>query len=140
MMSAYFKPLSANLTKWSNILKQFVGCCRPLPTNCLSVFDHFVGLLLKGLTIKSKSRTIHWCGKSTKNVSPFSQNYIVNRSWLCKDSENNLGFTTVQFSSVTITNPEGFVEDDNICRNMVECIFPVSIYVFQVNNGNTRTM
>ena len=33
-------------TKWSNTLKQFVG---NLPTNCLSVFDHFVGLALKGL-------------------------------------------------------------------------------------------
>ena len=33
-----------NFTKWSNTLKQFVG---KLPTNCLSVFDHFVGLVLK---------------------------------------------------------------------------------------------
>ena len=39
-------PFSANYTKWSNTLKQFVG---NLPTNCLSVFDHFVGLALKGL-------------------------------------------------------------------------------------------
>ena len=39
-------PLSANPTKWSNTLKQFVG---NLPTNCLSVFDHFVELALKGL-------------------------------------------------------------------------------------------
>ena len=38
--------LSANITKWSNTLKQFV---RKLPTNCLSVFDHFVGLALKEL-------------------------------------------------------------------------------------------
>ena len=38
--------LSANFTKWSNTLKQFVG---KLPTNCLSVFNHFVGLALKGL-------------------------------------------------------------------------------------------
>ena len=38
-------PLSANPTKWSNTLKQFVG---NLPTNCLSVFDHFVKLALKG--------------------------------------------------------------------------------------------
>ena len=37
--------LSANPTKWSNTLKQFVG---KLPKNCLSVFDHFVGLALKG--------------------------------------------------------------------------------------------
>ena len=39
-------PLSANPTKWSNTLKQFVV---NLPTNCLSVFGHFVGLALKGL-------------------------------------------------------------------------------------------
>ena len=42
-----FNPLSANPTKWSNTLKHFVG---NLPTNCLSVFDHFVRLrLIKGL-------------------------------------------------------------------------------------------
>ena len=35
---AGFNPLSANPTKWSNILKQ------------LSVFDHFVILALKGLS------------------------------------------------------------------------------------------
>ena len=39
-------PSSAIPTKWSNTLKQFVG---KLPTNCLSVFGHFVGLALKGL-------------------------------------------------------------------------------------------
>ena len=43
-------PLSTNFTKWSNTLKQFVG---KLPTNCLNVFGHFVGLALKGLrTVK----------------------------------------------------------------------------------------
>ena len=41
------KPLSASFTKWSNTLKQFVG---KLPTICLGVFDHFVGLALKGLS------------------------------------------------------------------------------------------
>ena len=48
-------PLSANPTKWSNTLKQFVA---KLVTNCLSMFDHFVGLALKGLkeekTLKKK--------------------------------------------------------------------------------------
>ena len=39
-------PLSANPTKWSNTLKQFVG---NLLTNCLSVFDHCVKLALKQL-------------------------------------------------------------------------------------------
>ena len=46
---ALVNPLSANPTKWSNTLKQFVG---KLATNCLSVFDHFVGLALKGLIIR----------------------------------------------------------------------------------------
>ena len=44
----FLNPLSANFTKWSNTLKQFLG---KLPTNCLSVLDHFVGLALKGLTL-----------------------------------------------------------------------------------------
>ena len=44
-------PLSANPTQWSNTLKQFVGS---LPTNCFSVFDHFVKLALKGLTTDSR--------------------------------------------------------------------------------------
>ena len=39
-------PLSANFAKWSNTLKQFVG---KLPTNWLSVFEHFAGLALKRL-------------------------------------------------------------------------------------------
>ena len=42
----YVNPLTVNPRKWSNTLKQFVG---KLPTNCLSVFDYFVGLALKGL-------------------------------------------------------------------------------------------
>ena len=29
---------------------------RPLPKNCLSVFDHFVGLALKGLKAKLATR------------------------------------------------------------------------------------
>ena len=41
-----FNPLDANPTNWSNTTKQFVG---NLPMNCLSVFDHLVGLALKGL-------------------------------------------------------------------------------------------
>ena len=40
-------PWSASLTKGSNTFKQIVGS---FPKNCLSVFDHFVGLALKGLT------------------------------------------------------------------------------------------
>ena len=46
LVAVNFNPLSANPTKWSNTLKQFVG---NLSINCLSVLDHFVGLALKGL-------------------------------------------------------------------------------------------
>ena len=46
-------PLSGNPTNWSNKSKQFVG---KLPTNCLNVFDHFVGLALKVLRIKAPER------------------------------------------------------------------------------------
>ena len=41
-----FNPLNANPEKWSKTLKQIVG---NLPTICLSVFDHFMNLALKGL-------------------------------------------------------------------------------------------
>ena len=49
-----FNPLNANPEKWSNTLKQIVG---NLPTICLSVFDHFMNLALKGLMFSiNKSR------------------------------------------------------------------------------------
>ena len=44
--ASHLNPLSANITKWSNTLKQFIA---KFPMNFLSVFDHFVGLALKGL-------------------------------------------------------------------------------------------
>ena len=49
MQTHLLNPLSASPTKWSNTLKQFVGNS---PTNCFSVFDHFVGLALKGYDLK----------------------------------------------------------------------------------------
>ena len=49
---------STNFTKWSNTLKQFVG---KLHTNCLSVFDHFMGLVLIGLiSICNEKNIILW--------------------------------------------------------------------------------
>ena len=49
-MCSRINPLSANPEKWSNTLKQIVG---NLPTICLSVFDHFMNLALKGSTKNS---------------------------------------------------------------------------------------
>ena len=48
-------PLSANPEKWSNTLKQIVG---NLPTICLSVFDHFMNLVLKGSSITNFFSTL----------------------------------------------------------------------------------
>ena len=48
-------PSSANPTKWSNTVKQFVGCCRRI---VLSVFDHFLGLALKELKVYEKHPNI----------------------------------------------------------------------------------
>ena len=48
-LRVFLNPLSANPTKWANTLKQFAG---KLPTNCLSTFDHFVGLALKRLRVR----------------------------------------------------------------------------------------
>ena len=52
-MEMNINPLSANFAKWSNTLKQIAG---ELQTNCLSVFDHFVGLALKGLNVNSATK------------------------------------------------------------------------------------
>ena len=46
--------VSANSTKWSSILKESVD---KLPINCLNVFDHFLGLALKGLIASYITRT-----------------------------------------------------------------------------------
>ena len=35
----WLNPLSANPTKWSNILKQFVGCCRRIVWVCLTILQ-----------------------------------------------------------------------------------------------------
>ena len=44
-------PLNANPTT-HKMVKHIQTICKPLPTICLSVFDHFVELVLKGLIYK----------------------------------------------------------------------------------------
>ena len=73
-----FNLLTANPTKWSNTLKQSFG---NLPTNCLSMFDHFVKLALKGLrnyTIKFfivLKSTLPWKTSSANKNSRFQQTF-----------------------------------------------------------------
>ena len=59
-------PLSANPEKWSNTLKQIVG---NLPTICLSMFDQFMNLALKGsrrVIIKMKMIMIRVINRSSR--------------------------------------------------------------------------
>ena len=82
-------PVSAKITRWPNTLKQFVG---NLPTNCLSVFDHFVGLTFKRLiseVVLVDSRVIQF--------SFFS--FFIQLQSRTKESNINLHF---QFSEFTI--------------------------------------
>ena len=57
--------LSANLKKLPNTLKQFAD---NLPTNCLSVFDHFVKLALKELTLKDFMLTEFFSNRWIKSM------------------------------------------------------------------------
>ena len=93
-------PLSANITKWSDILKQFVG---KLLTNCLSVFDNFVWLALKGL---SRYLFICFCWNT---VQDFTIVLIGNNLEIVTSSSKrafdmlimNLGFKQIQILFVT---------------------------------------
>ena len=55
-LTSNLNPLSANPTKWSDTLKQYVGNLR---TDCLSVCDDFVKLVLKGLKNKYNGHTLN---------------------------------------------------------------------------------
>ena len=70
----HFNPLNASRKKWANTLKQFVG---KLPMNCLSVFIHFVGLALKGLSlrenVKAHPNIILQLVKSDQGIKCFGQ-------------------------------------------------------------------
>ena len=75
IMQNHINPLSAKFIKWSNTLKQFVG---KLPTNCLSVFDHFSGLALKGLNIngpKIVPCSTHYCSALSAIVHYYNIKY-----------------------------------------------------------------
>ena len=64
-------PLSANPTKWWNTLKQFFGetIRRQKPANCLSVFDQFVILALKGLMKCTMEKLLQICRPTTCNFN-----------------------------------------------------------------------
>ena len=74
-----FNPLSANPTKWPNTLKKFVG---NLPTNSLSVLDHFVKLALIGLRRFCIAHLVIWTISIYLQVN-FSFSYLINIYNIC---------------------------------------------------------
>ena len=88
-------PLSANITKWSNTLKQFGS---NLPTNCSNVFDHCVILVLKGL-------------RSFGNVSYFTVPKLCRNAEYAQKSLNrgNKRNFIIFFQPNQIWNPESII-------------------------------
>ena len=84
----HFNPLSANITKWSNTLKQFVA---KLPTNCLNVFDHFVGLALKGLktktSLQSGTKCLYEKKTSHQNKIPVEVGSLLGREFIFVETD-----------------------------------------------------
>ena len=81
-LTTNLNPLRANPTKWSNILKQFVG---KFPANCLSLFDHFVKLALKGL-IRVKSNEFQtWDANVAMLMDRRRNSRLHYLGWLCHD-------------------------------------------------------
>ena len=91
--------MSANPTKCPNTLKQFAG---KLPTNCLSVFGHFVNLALKGLTVclfAVTRRRNESVGRSVINFF-FVEDWIFLNFWIF-----------FKFYSFTSSRPEVFLKN-----------------------------
>ena len=92
--------LSASPTKWSNTLKQFVG---KLPTTCLSVFDHFVGLTLKGLTICSyECNPVPWAVLLLVRISWKHYHNMVSLAHISRLTSQNLNTDNVHDKSRSV--------------------------------------
>ena len=108
----YFNPLSANFTKWSDTFKQFVS---NLPTNCLSVFDHFVGLALKGLRINMPNGKTHKCKLSNVLYVPdLSHNLLI----VSKAASNGKSFELGQSHWNILDNKFGVIATATKCGNL----------------------
>ena len=75
-------PLSANPRKWSKTLKQFVD---NLSTNCLSMFDHFLGLGLK--EVNPCQKNIRQCNLIFYETNGSEEKETLTWNWLM-----NVGF------------------------------------------------
>ena len=109
-MDASFKSQSHKMVKHTQTIR------RQKPTNCLSVFDHFVGLALKGLRYVDKGKQISRC-------------------WQVNDLRNQV---SKWLTYIWIWN--WFLNIFQVHKKVVDSFNAVSIYLFRVNYGNNRTM
>ena len=96
-----FNPFGPNFTKWSNTLKQFVG---NLPTNCVSVFDCFVGFWLKGLRYSSLFLYV-------SVIDSFMQFWMLIKCLICGNSLSrllnwNLTLKTLEWCRESLVNSQ----------------------------------
>ena len=136
-ITQWINPLSVNPTKWSNTLKQFVG---KLPTNCLGVFDHFVGLALKGLSKDVKQKILNH--KSLKlsftNTRGLQSNFVEYELFLESNSPDILALSqmtllrwlTFLLGSLTALLNLFLPSDPNICFTVVFSLMENSDQVF----------
>ena len=111
--------LSANFTKRLNILKQFVG---NLPTNCLSGFDHFVKLALKGLRFKTFCFRTGFFESDKLKMSVIKaglRQFIV--LYISKHRQSNLSSVIVLFFAFKVTayqlQTSLFYSSTHMCEN-----------------------
>ena len=69
------------------MIKHTQTICRLLPTNCLSVFDYFVGLALKGLNFKLLGITFYEQRIRTSGYIFRYNNYLTVE--ILKDNKND---------------------------------------------------
>ena len=78
----YFHSLNSNSSKWSNTLKQFVGCCRRIVWVCLTILWswHLKGLSILSLRIQIKLKIQMKNSEGLTNIldSTFDDSHCLN--------------------------------------------------------------
>ena len=108
---------------------------RQQPTNCLNVFDHFVGLALEGLNNRATQNklTQHLCEifrtKRTTSYPSFSSVTLhLWAEWIYHSHIQNFD----------LLMPQNLFQKLGISHYISLCIFPANIYLLKGNNRNTR--
>ena len=98
-------PLSVNPTKWSNTLKQFVG---KLPTNCLSVFDHYLGLVKEYKVLVKEYKASFDVNANSRILFPMSFDPVINNI-TCKTMKVAVFYLFLSRENVTMFHFKTFL-------------------------------